>query len=66
VCIAHSFSDAEIGTQLGLSSATALVHRRQIMRKLSIHSTPKLIRYAMEKGFNAVPPPNAAKSRSNP
>jgi DNA-binding NarL/FixJ family response regulator len=56
VCIAHSFSDDEIAGQLGVSAGTALSHRRRLMSKLGIHSTPKLIRYCAEKGFNSVPP----------
>lgn len=57
VCIAHSFSDPEIGAAFGISAGTALSHRRKIMRKLGIHSTPKLIRYCAEKGFDSAPPP---------
>jgi len=57
VCIAHSMTDEEIARQLGFSTATALSHRQKIMKKLNVHSTPKLIRYCMEKGFNTVQPP---------
>jgi DNA-binding NarL/FixJ family response regulator len=57
VCIAHAFSDEEIARQLGFARGTALSHRRRLMRKLGIHSTPKLIRYCADKGFNSVPPP---------
>jgi DNA-binding NarL/FixJ family response regulator len=60
VCIAHSMSDEEIGLQLGCTTATALSHRQKIMKKLNVHSTPKLIRYCTEKGFNSVPPPQPA------
>lgn len=64
VCIAHALSDDEIGRQLGFSSTTALSHRKKIMGKLGIHSTPKLIRYCADRGFNSVPPP-LASSRPN-
>jgi len=57
ICIAHALSDDEIGLQLGFSFTTALSHRKKIMRKLSIHSTPKLIRYCADHGFDSVPPP---------
>jgi DNA-binding NarL/FixJ family response regulator len=64
VCIAHSFSDEEIARDLGVSPGTALSHRRRLMNKLGIHSTPKLIRYCVEKGFNSVPPfPRTAANR---
>ncbi len=48
---AQALSDEEIGVQLDLSTTTAQTHRREIMRKLNIHSTPKLIRYGMELGM---------------
>jgi two-component system, NarL family, nitrate/nitrite response regulator NarL len=51
ICIAHSLSDDEIAQQLHVSAETALSHRKKIMRKLNIHSTPKLIGYCMDKGF---------------
>ena len=57
ICIAHSMTDEEIAEQLGVSTATALSHRQKIMKKLNVHSTPKLIRYCTEKGFNSMPPP---------
>ena len=57
VCIAHSMTDEEIALSLGVSPATALSHRQKIMQKLNVRSTPKLIRYCIEKGFNMVPPP---------
>jgi DNA-binding NarL/FixJ family response regulator len=63
VCIAHSMSDQETAQQLGLSRLTAQTHRRNIMHKLGIGRTPKLIRWCIDKGFNSVPPPAPAKSR---
>jgi two-component system nitrate/nitrite response regulator NarL len=56
VCIAHALTDDEIGLQLSFSAATALSHRKKIMRKLGFHSTPKLIRYCADHGFNSIPP----------
>ncbi len=53
--IGQSLDDAEIGKQLGLSAATIQMHRSQIMRKLDISGTPKLIRYALEKGIASWP-----------
>lgn len=58
VCIAHSMSNDEIGVQLGFSGTTAISHRKKIMGKLNIHSTPQLIRYCIEKGFNSAHPPH--------
>jgi DNA-binding NarL/FixJ family response regulator len=58
VCIAHAMSDDEISLQLRFSPTTALSHRKKIMGKLGIHSTPKLIRYCSERGFNTVSPPS--------
>ena len=61
-CIAHSLSDDEVAVRLGLSRGTALAHRRKLMLKLGIHSTPKLIRYCAEKGFNLAPLERVSRS----
>lgn len=44
-------SNEEVADRLGISANTARNHRSSIMAKLEIHSTPQLIRYAVEKGF---------------
>lgn len=53
ICIAHTMTDEEIGRQIAISSGTVQSHRKNIMGKLGIHSTPKLICYCLEKGFHA-------------
>lgn len=49
--IGESKSDEEIAAALGISPATVQSRRRDIMRKLDIHSTPKLIHYAIVNGL---------------
>jgi len=49
--IGESKTDEEIATVLGISPATVQSRRRDIMRKLDIHSTPKLIHYAIVNGL---------------
>lgn len=49
--IGESKSDDEIATVLSISPATVQSRRRDIMRKLDIHSTPKLIHYAIVNGL---------------
>jgi len=49
--IGESKSDEEIATVLSISPATVQSRRRDIMRKLDIHSTPKLIHYAIVNGL---------------
>jgi DNA-binding NarL/FixJ family response regulator len=49
--IGESKSDEEIGASLSISPATVQSRRRDIMRKLDIHSTPKLIHYAIVNGL---------------
>jgi len=49
--IGESKSDDEIGTILGISPATMQSRRRDIMRKLDIHTTPKLIHFAIVNGL---------------
>jgi DNA-binding NarL/FixJ family response regulator len=61
--IGASLSDNEIAGKLKIHPATAQSRRRDIMAKLGIHSTPKLIRYAIEQGFTRTdsfpkPPPS--------
>jgi PAS domain S-box-containing protein len=45
--IAAGCTCAEIGEQLGISASTAATHRRNVMRKLDLHSTAELTRYAL-------------------
>ncbi|HKB91153.1 MAG TPA: response regulator transcription factor [Opitutaceae bacterium] len=47
-------SNDEACKLLHLSAHTVKNHRRNIMAKLGIHGTPRLIRYADEKGFTRV------------
>jgi len=49
--IGGGLSDPEIGKVLGLSVTSVQSHRRNLLRKLDVHSTPELIRYALENGF---------------
>jgi DNA-binding NarL/FixJ family response regulator len=49
--IGAGLSDAEIGERLGLSEASIRSHRRNLFRKLDVHSTPELIRFAGDAGF---------------
>lgn len=52
--IAQALTDDEIADRLQLASTTVQTHRREIMHKLDIHSTPKLMHYAMELGIYSV------------
>lgn len=49
--IGESKTDDEIAVVLNVSPATVQSRRRDIMRKLDIHSTPKLIHYAIVNGL---------------
>ena len=51
IYIGGALSDHEIGTTLGLSDSAIQSHRRSLFRKLDVHSTPELIRFAHENGF---------------
>ncbi len=44
-------TDQEIAAALGVSATTVQSRRRDIMRNLEIHSTPKLIHYALVNGL---------------
>jgi len=49
--IGESKSDEEIARLLGVSPATMQSRRRDIMKKLDIHTTPKLIHFAIVNGL---------------
>jgi DNA-binding NarL/FixJ family response regulator len=52
--IGESKTDEEIATVLNISPATVQSRRRDIMSKLDIHTTPKLIHYAIVNGLTRV------------
>jgi DNA-binding NarL/FixJ family response regulator len=47
----EGLDNEEIAARIELTPGTVKLHRRNIMTKLGIHSTPQLMRYAIEKGF---------------
>ena len=49
--VAEGKTTKEIATVLGLSVKTAETHRTKIMRKLEIHETAGLVRYAIRRGL---------------
>ncbi len=49
--IGESKTDKEIGEMLHISASTVQSRRRDIMHKLDIHQTPKLIHYAITHGL---------------
>jgi len=49
--LGQGLSNEEVAAMVGLSPNTVQNHRRNILGKLGLHSTPELIRYAAEHGF---------------
>lgn len=49
--IAEGYKNKDITKRLHLTLNTVLVHRRNIMQKLSIHNKVELIRYAIKEGI---------------
>jgi DNA-binding NarL/FixJ family response regulator len=49
--IAEGRCTKEIAFSLGLSAKTVETHRRQIMKKLDLHSVAELTRYAIREGI---------------
>lgn len=55
--IGEGLNDEEIGGRQGISPRTVQTHRHNILRKLRVSSTPKLIAFAMRHGFTRTNPP---------
>ena len=53
--VGEGLSDQEIGTRLGISPSTSQTHRSNILQKLNIRGTPKLVAYAIKNGFTRIP-----------
>ena len=49
--VADGMSNFEIGDELGISHKTVARHRERIMSKLDIHSTAKLVKFAIRSGL---------------
>ncbi len=49
--LGEGLANEQVAERVGVSPQTIHSYRRNIMVKLGIHSTPQLIRYALEKGF---------------
>lgn len=47
----EGLTNEEVSARVGLAASTVKWHRRNVMAKLGLHSTPQLIHYALEKGF---------------
>ena len=51
--LAEGRSSPEIGAQLHIAPSTVDVHRRNIMRKLDLHSVAELTKYAIREGLTS-------------
>lgn len=60
--IGQGLNDDEIGERLSLSPRTVQTHRSNLLRKLDVKGTPKLIAFAIEHGFTQI----LSKSGTNP
>jgi two-component system NarL family response regulator len=49
--LAEGQTSKEIADRLGISAMTVEVHRRNIMRKLDLHSVAELTKYAIREGL---------------
>jgi two-component system NarL family response regulator len=54
--IAEGHTSSEISQRLHISTATVETHRRNIMRKLDLHSVAELTKYAVREGVTALEP----------
>ena len=49
--LAEGYSSSQIAEQLHIAASTVDVHRRNIMRKLNLHSVAELTKYAIREGL---------------
>ncbi len=49
--VAEGSSAADIACELGISEQTVADHRKNVMRKLELHTRAELMSYALKKGF---------------
>jgi DNA-binding NarL/FixJ family response regulator len=54
--LAEGLTSPVIGTRLHIATSTVEVHRRNIMRKLDLHSIAELTKYAIRHGLTEVDP----------
>jgi two-component system NarL family response regulator len=54
--LAEGLTSPEIGARLHIATSTVEVHRRNIMRKLDLHSVAELTKYAIRQGLTEVDP----------
>ena len=52
--LAEGMSSTEIGAQLHIAASTVDVHRRNIMRKLDLHSIAELTKFAIREGLTMI------------
>jgi two-component system, NarL family, response regulator LiaR len=52
--LAEGYSSKQIATKLGISSVTVETHRRNIMKKLELHSIAQLTKYAIREGLTGI------------
>lgn len=53
--IAAGMTSAQIGQQLYLATNTVNVHRQRLMKKLGLHSTAEVTRFAVDHGLMWIP-----------
>ncbi len=54
--LAEGMSSPEIAQSLGVSTSTVETHRRNLMRKLDLHSVAELTKYAVREGLTTLDP----------
>jgi two-component system NarL family response regulator len=52
--LAEGMTSGEIATEMGIATATVDTHRRNIMRKLDLHSVAELTKHAIREGLTGL------------
>jgi len=54
--LAEGLTSSQIAQRMGVSTSTIETHRRNVMRKLDLHSVAELTKYAIREGVTSVDP----------
>jgi DNA-binding CsgD family transcriptional regulator len=64
--VCEGYSTKEIATKLHVSAKTVASHRSIILAKAGVHNVVRLLRWAMERGYVSIEPPDSSNAQAAP